>query len=58
MVRQFTLIAALLIAGLALIAAALWFVGPTLALIAFFVLAVVIVPSCVEILEIPQRFRE
>ena len=49
--RAFSLIAALVIGGVALIGSALWFVGPTLALIAFFVAAVVIVPSCIEILR-------
>ena len=49
--RALSLIAALVIAGLMFIGAALWFVGPTLGLIAFLVLAVVIVPSCIEILR-------
>jgi hypothetical protein len=48
---QFTLVAVLVIVGIALTVAALWFFGPTLALIAFLVLAVVIVPSCVQILK-------
>ena len=47
----FSLIAALVSGGVLLVGAALWFVGPTFALIAFFFLAVVIVPSCVEILK-------
>jgi len=49
--RAFSLIAALVIGGVALIVAALWFFGPTLALIAFLVLAVVIAPSCIQILK-------
>jgi len=49
--RAFSLIAALILAGLVFIGAALWFAGPTLALIAFLALAVVIVPSCVQILK-------
>ena len=47
--RRFGLIVALLIGGVALIGAALWFVGPTLALIALLFLGAVIVPSCIEI---------
>jgi hypothetical protein len=35
----------------ALIVAALWFFGPTFALFAFLFVAVVIVPSCIEILK-------
>ncbi len=49
--RAFSLIAVLVIGGVALTVAALWFFGPTLALIAFLVLAVVIVPSCIQILK-------
>jgi multisubunit Na+/H+ antiporter MnhB subunit len=48
---RFSLVAALAILGIALTVAALWFFGPTLALIAFLVLAVVIVPSCVQIIK-------
>jgi hypothetical protein len=49
--RGFSLIAVLVIVGVLLVGAALWFFGPTLALVAFFFLAVVIVPSCVQILK-------
>jgi hypothetical protein len=50
-VRQLVLIAVLLVAGVALVGAALWFVGPTFALFAFLFVAVVIVPSCIQILK-------
>jgi hypothetical protein len=47
--RRYSLIVALVIGGVALIGAALWLVGPTLALIALLFLGAVIVPSCIEI---------
>ena len=48
-VRKIGLIVALVTCGVALIGAALWFVGPTLALIALLFLGAVIVPSCIQI---------
>ena len=50
-VLQLSLVAALVIGGVLLVGAALRFVGPTFALLAFFFLAIVIVPSCIEILR-------
>lgn len=49
LVRKISIIVALVTCGVALIGAALWFVGPTLALIALLFLGAVIVPCCIQI---------
>jgi len=47
--RKFSLIAALVIGGVALIGAGLWFNSTALALTAFLIPGVVIVPCCIQI---------